>query len=76
MGNMKTITISQLARNGRKILDLIESGETLQISRNGRLVALLSPAIRKTAIRWKKANPLFLPGVSLSRAIIEERQGR
>jgi len=73
---MKIITVSQLIRNVRKYFDLVEAGETVQICRNGAPVALLSPSIRYSLARWRQSNPLILPGVLLSKAIMEERQGR
>ena len=73
---MKTATFSQLRNNARKYFDLVESGETVEIYRHGKPVAVLSPAIQKVTARWKRSSPLVLPGVSLSKAIIEARQGR
>jgi len=73
---MKTTTFSQLRNNARKYFDLVESGESVEIYRHGKPIAVLSPSVREARARWKKSKPMDIPGVSLSKAIIEERKGR
>jgi len=70
---MKTATFSELRNNAKKYFDEVEKGETIRIYRHGKPVALLSPVGNRDLSRWKDAKPLTIPGVSLSRAILSER---
>jgi prevent-host-death family protein len=72
---MKTVTFSQLRNNAKKYFDAVEHGETMEVYRHGKPIALLSPVLREPALnRWKTANPIKIPGVSASKMIIEERK--
>jgi len=72
---MKTVTFSQLRNNAKKYFDEVEKGETVEVFRHGKPIALLTPVVREQGLsRWKTANPIKLPGVSASRMIIEERR--
>ena len=41
---MRTISSSELARSLGDLLDLIEAGETVAVTRHGRVVARIEPA--------------------------------
>lgn len=71
---MRTVTFTELRNNARHFFDLVEAGETLQITRHGKPVAVLSPAPQESRERWRTARPLDLGGVSLSRLILEQRE--
>ena len=72
---MKTVTFSQLRNNAKKYFDAVEQGETMEVYRHGKPIALLTPVVREPVLnRWKTANPIKLPGVSASKMIIEERK--
>ncbi len=70
---MKTTTFSQLRNNAKKYFDSVEGGETIEIYRHGKPVAVLSPVNPGAASRWKSAKPMKIAGISLSRAILAER---
>jgi len=55
-----------------KPLDLVEAGEQVRVLRNGKAIAGIVPATADLP-SWKrrKAQPLLLDGVSLSRMILE-----
>jgi prevent-host-death family protein len=44
---MKTVTFSQLRNNAKKYFDAVEKGETVEVYRHGKPVAILSPAGEK-----------------------------
>ncbi len=72
---MKTVTFSQLRNNAKKYFDAVEKGESMEVYRHGKPIALLTPVVREPRLsRWKTANPIKLPGVSASKMIIEERR--
>jgi antitoxin (DNA-binding transcriptional repressor) of toxin-antitoxin stability system len=55
----------------------VERGETVEIYRHGKPIALLSPLRPGAAERWKHATPLKLEGASPSKLIrAERRRGR
>lgn len=74
---MKTVTFSQLRNNAKKYFDEVEKGETVEVYRHGKPIAMLTPVAREEGLRlnrWKTANPIKLPGVAASRIVIEERK--
>lgn len=70
---MKTVTFSELRNNAKKYFDAVERGEAVEIYRHGKPVAWLMPARKRSMSRWKTSNPIRIPGVSLSEAIIADR---
>lgn len=70
---MKTATFTEFRNNAKKFFDAVERGESIKIYRHGKPVAILKPA-QPPESPWKTANPLRLKGVSLSRAILEDRE--
>jgi antitoxin (DNA-binding transcriptional repressor) of toxin-antitoxin stability system len=40
---MKRVTVSQLIKTAKKYFDRVEKGETFEIFRRGKLIAILSP---------------------------------
>ncbi len=71
---MKIATFTQLRNNAKKYFDEVEEGETIEIYRHGKPIAILSPLRSAASSRWKEANPRVLSGVSLSQAILQERR--
>jgi prevent-host-death family protein len=71
---MKTATFSELRNNARRYFDSVERGETIEIYRHGKPVARLLPIKDASLSRWKSFRPVKLPGVSLSRIILEGRR--
>ena len=71
---MRTVTFSELRNQAKKYFDAVESGETVEIYRHGKPVAILMPFRKGSANRWKKSHPLRLSGASLlSSAILADR---
>ena len=40
---MITVTFSELRNNAKKYFDAVEEGETIEVYRNGKPIAILSP---------------------------------
>ena len=61
---MDTVTISELRKHGRAVIERVEAGESLLVSRDGRPVAELRPLPRKPLDRetllelWKDVPPM------------------
>ncbi len=72
---MKQATFSEVRNHAKQYFDAVESGETVRVLRNGKPIADIVP-VAADLPSWKrrKAQPLVLDGVSLSRMILEERE--
>lgn len=72
---MKQVTFTEVRNHAKTYFDLVESGESVRVLRNGRPIADIVPVIADLP-SWKrrKAQPLVLDGVSLSRMILAERE--
>ncbi len=70
---MRTATFSELRNQAKKYFDAVERGETIEIYRHGKPVALLMPIRKNSLERWKTSLPLRLSGASLSAAILADR---
>jgi prevent-host-death family protein len=73
---MKQATFSELRNHAKQYFDCVEAGETVRILRNGRPIADIVP-VQQDLPSWKRrtAQPLVLDGVSLSRMILDDREG-
>jgi len=71
---MKMVTFSELRNNAKKYFDAVEQGESVEIYRKGKPVAILSPIAPVSHTRWNTITPLMLEGLSLSEIIINERE--
>lgn len=71
---MREATFTELRNQAKLYFDLVESGETVRILRNGKPIADIHP-IQSGAPSWKqrKARPLALDGVAIGKLILEER---
>ena len=74
---MHTIPLSEFRAHAAAMIDLVEQGETVRISRHGKPVAELVPFREQPAHipSWKQPfEPVVLPQeASLSGAVLEER---
>jgi len=72
---MKQATFSELRNHAKQYFDIVESGESVRIIRNGKPIADIVP-LSQDLPSWKRrvAQPLTIDGVSLSRVILEERE--
>ncbi|MBU4272233.1 MAG: type II toxin-antitoxin system prevent-host-death family antitoxin [Planctomycetes bacterium] len=71
---MITVTFTELRNHAKKYFDAVDEGETIEVCRHGKPVAVLTPIRERSMERWKRANPLRIEGVELSKAILEERR--
>jgi prevent-host-death family protein len=71
---MKSVTFSELRNNAKKYFDTVEQGETLEVFRHGKPVAILMPAGSRRRSSTRDVSPLRVPGVSLAKAILKERE--
>lgn len=72
---MKQATLTEVRNNAKQYFDLVESGESVRVLRNGKPIADIVPVLTDLP-SWKRrrAQPLVLDGVSVSRMILEERK--
>jgi prevent-host-death family protein len=71
---MKQASFSELRNHAKQYFDIVESGESVRILRNGKPIADIVP-LPGDLPSWKRrlAQPLIIDGLSLSRIILEER---
>ena len=71
---MKQATFTEVRNHAKQYFDIVESGESVRVLRNGKPIADIVPVVADLP-SWKrrKAQPLVLDNVSLSRMIIEQR---
>jgi antitoxin (DNA-binding transcriptional repressor) of toxin-antitoxin stability system len=72
---MKQATFTEVRNQAKLYFDAVEAGETVRVLRNGKPIADIVP-IMADLPSWKrrKAQPLVLDGVAVSRIILEERE--
>lgn len=72
---MRQATFTEVRNHAKAYFDLVESGESVRVLRNGKPIADIVPVVADLP-SWKRrmAQPLVLDGVSVSRMILEERQ--
>jgi prevent-host-death family protein len=75
-GAMRTVTSTEFRQNASSILDAVESGETIRVSRHGRVIAQMTPALETSRVpAWKQpVARLTVKGASLTKAILQERR--
>lgn len=71
---MKQATFTDVRNHAKTYFDLVEAGESVRVLRNGKAIADIVPVVADLP-SWKrrKAQPLVLDGVSISRMILDER---
>lgn len=72
---MKQAAFSELRNHAKQYFDIVESGESVRIVRNGKPIADIVPLPHDLPF-WKRrvAQPLVIEGCALSRIILEERE--
>jgi len=72
---LRQATFTELRNHAKQYFDLVESGESVRVLRNGKPIADIVPVLADLP-SWKrwKAQPLVLDGVSVSRMILEKRE--
>ena len=71
---MMTITVADLANDVRKYLDEVERGETIEVQKDGKPVAFVSPADKRGREFVRRIKPLDVEGLSLTKEILAERE--
>ncbi|MEI8373524.1 MAG: type II toxin-antitoxin system Phd/YefM family antitoxin [Planctomycetota bacterium] len=72
---MRQATFTEVRNHTKQYFDLVASGESVRVLRNGKPIADIVPVVAELP-SWKRrqAQPLVLDGVSISRMILEERK--
>ncbi len=72
---MKQIAFTKLRNHAKTFFDLVENGESIRISRNGKPIANIVPVVPDLP-SWKRSavQPLVLAGISISKMILEDRK--
>lgn len=72
---MKQATFTEIRNHAKQYFDIVESGESVRVIRNGKAIADIVPVIADVP-SWKrrKAQPLLIDGVSVSDMILQERE--
>ena len=80
---MGTVTAKQLHQETKSVLDQLEQGEPVIITRNGRAVARLEPLSRARPLKWDdvmedvwQAQDKIKAVDRVKNAVLEERQRR
>jgi prevent-host-death family protein len=71
---VRQVAFTELRNNAKVFFDLVETGESVRILRNGKPIADIVP-IAADLPSWKKrkAQPLVVDGVAISQLILDER---
>lgn len=72
---MKQATFTEVRNHAKQYFDIVESGESVRVIRNGKPIADIVPVLVDVP-SWKrrKAQPLVLDGVAVSQMILQERE--
>lgn len=73
--SMKQATFTELRAHAKQYFDIVEAGESVRVLRNGKAIADIVPVMADLP-SWnrRKAQPLVLDGMSVSRMILQERE--
>ncbi|MCX7014810.1 MAG: type II toxin-antitoxin system prevent-host-death family antitoxin [Candidatus Sumerlaeota bacterium] len=73
---MRTATFTELRQHAKTYFDAVEDGEAIRVLRHGKPVADIVPVAgaRRTPFWKRPALRLRIPGASLSKAVIRERE--
>ena len=71
---MRQASFTDVRNHAKQYFDMVESGESVRVLRNGKPIADIIPIISDLP-SWKqrKTQPLVLDGVSISQMILDER---
>ena len=71
---MRQASFTDVRNHAKQYFDMVESGESVRVLRNGKPIADIIPIISDLP-SWKqrKVQPLVLDGVSISQMILDER---
>lgn len=68
-------TFTEFRNQAKRFFDLVQMGETVRVSRNGRPIADIGPVPVAETLSWKarKATPLRVAGAEIARLILKDR---
>ena len=71
---MKQVAFTELRNNAKAFFDMVETGESVRVMRNGKAVADIVP-IAADLPSWKRKSvqPLVIDGVAISQLILQDR---
>jgi len=73
---MKQATFTEIRNHARAWFDIVESGETVRVLRNGKPIADIVPVTSDMPSRKRRGGqPLLIEGVSISSVILADRAG-
>jgi prevent-host-death family protein len=72
---MKQATFTEVRNHAKQYFDMVESGESVRVIRNGKPIADIIPVLTDVP-SWKrrKAQPLLIDGIAVSQMILQERE--
>ena len=72
---MKQATFTEVRNHAKQYFDIVAAGESVRVLRNGKPIADIIPVVADLP-SWKrrKAQPLVVDSISVSRMISEERE--
>ena len=73
---MTQTTFTELRKHAKTYFDSVEKGETVRVIRHGKVIAEIVPPHEGSDKRaWKKRGlRLLVPGVSITKVILDERK--
>ena len=71
---MKNASFTEFRNHAREYFDEVEEGESFQIFRHGKPIAMLVPTSKVAATKLSTFKPLILKGFSISKMILTERK--
>ena len=70
---MHSTTFTKFRNNAKLYFDRVDKGEIIEIYRHGKPAAILMPVKESGKSRLGETKPLRIPGASLARALLDER---
>jgi antitoxin (DNA-binding transcriptional repressor) of toxin-antitoxin stability system len=64
---------TELRKNAKKYFDAVENGETVSVSRHGKVIARIVPETEPIPQKRKLPQRLVMPGISFTEAILKDR---
>jgi prevent-host-death family protein len=73
---MKVVSFTEFRKNASEVLNLVEKGAIIRVTRHGKTIAKIVPeGSHEPELAWKRAGlRLATKGASLSKAILDERR--
>ena len=73
---MTQTTFTEFRKHAKSYFDSVEKGETVRVLRHGKVIAELVPPQEEFGPKaWKKPGlKLLVPGVSLTKALLQNRR--